>query len=822
MSITAREVRFDEGLEEDERGWFDDEDQDADDEDDARSVETASLRSSWHSEAALDPESSRPWHTEQTLTTRRMSYPRSSSLPPHPASVSEPNLPVSAPPSLESSINAGHQKKRARFEDDSITSDLIFRRGSIGSSKLRRRSAPPAPPSRNESYASLVTLQGSEQSEQVGGHRREDLMELAAAVGIFEEVVDELIDAAEENAESQDQIRQIADEVRETMIEDEDDGMGLKRGRGSSDRCAHTASDHTSNDSNSERRSAALDRTVTDYEPELELYRCSSRPGARSGSAADDDVDESVATAADDEGLHAVVKLDDERLTPLKMPNRSLLMDDEEPELKSPPLTPVLEEESESSTETVRITRPASPEVLFPRRVSDSQAHASLIAERHGEMKQRRASMTDFCTLNGRLKVPAKASPAGVVITACSVRPVELLRLQPVYEDQGALQGSATPDRQSIKTAHTVRSASGVLQMLWEDPAISDFSSDASSAIPIQASSSTASVPHHPSGPSSPMEKVKSKLATWKWARENAAHCDTEDIPALPLLSIVHHSHSQTPSRPQSPRREVPPAPPNTEKSSAAASAKPSAPHTRPPSEEQLPISPLPAASSGSPSRRSSSDEEEEPLELRVRATFSQPHRTHRPTSEPSDYLTVPVHARSGPSTSSPPSPCSGTRDARKHVAIISRQLSNLAAEEAHFQRHRDSVELMRHHREDGKGAVGNQALMGTRDSFVLANARRVREREKERDGGKRELGTIVDASPPNSVVFLPLGGKKDSKRKKRDGLGEGEMDEGGKGGAPLVGEEESHPDEHANCPIYEIERPRWYEAKFGQKRIGT
>lgn len=57
----AREMRFDEGLEEDERGWFD-ADQDADDEeeDDARSLETASLASSSASEHAFDPESSWP------------------------------------------------------------------------------------------------------------------------------------------------------------------------------------------------------------------------------------------------------------------------------------------------------------------------------------------------------------------------------------------------------------------------------------------------------------------------------------------------------------------------------------------------------------------------------------------------------------------------------------------------------------------------------------------------------------------------------------------------------------------------------------------
>lgn len=270
----------------------------------------------------------------------------------------------------------------------------------------------------------------------------------------------------------------------------------------------------------------------------------------------------------------------------------------------------------------------------------------------------------------------------------------------------------------------------------------------------------------------------------------------------------------------------MPAAPPNTEKSSAAASAKPSAPHTRPPSEEHFPLDDhIQEVVS-----QDESDPDDQPLELRVRATFSRPPAARRhasdPTSQANDYLSVPIHQRSSDSHS-PPSPCSGQRNAQKHTRAISRQLSNLAVEDAHFRTHRDSLELMRWRESIGEGNVGvNQELMSTRDSFVLTRARVGRKaRESERD-----LSPIVDASPPGSVEFLPLSGA--GKKKQREGVvGQGQSkgpvevlrrgeDQGGKGGAPLVGED-GHPNEHVDCPIYEVERPRWFEAKFGRK-LGT
>lgn len=144
-----------------------------------------------------------------------------------------------------------------------------------------------------------------------------------------------------------------------------------------------------------------------------------------------------------------------------------------------------------------------------------------------------------------------------------------------------------------------------------------------------------------------------------------------------------------------------------------------------------------------------------------------------------------------------------------------------------------------------------NQELMGTRDSFVLNRRRVGKITEKGKGtgtGGEVRLEKTVDVSPGEGSFVLPsrAGGKVKGKGKGKGrdveadlGTGKGkleqkveaekklkrgeEQDQGGKDGAPLITEdEESHPDEHVDCPIYEIERPRWHEAKFGGRRLVT
>lgn len=242
------------------------------------------------------------------------------------------------------------------------------------------------------------------------------------------------------------------------------------------------------------------------------------------------------------------------------------------------------------------------------------------------------------------------------------------------------------------------------------------------------------------------MERVRSKLATWQWARENDAYDNDEDgsgqrLPLLPVSGQSSSHNSRTPSYPYGPRHELPLTPPNTQRNSATPSAKHSAPHTRPPSEEQVhfPMSP-------SPDEAEDDDPDDEPLELCVRPTFSRPQRpavaSRKHASDsivatgPQDYLSVPVNSNGHSGAESPDSPCGGSRDVKAHTKAISRQLSNLAVEEAQrFGTHRDSVELMRS-RERVTKEMMNQELMGTRDSFVLNRARvgllgRVKEKER-------------------------------------------------------------------------------------------
>lgn len=90
---------------------------------------------------------------------------------------------------------------------------------------------------------------------------------------------------------------------------------------------------------------------------------------------------------------------------------------------------------------------------------------------------------------------------------------------------------------------------------------------------------------------------------------------------------------------------------------------------------------------------------------------------------------------------------------------------------------HRDSLDLA--HRRLNEDRM-NQSLMTTRDSIVIA---------KLHGKGWNRLGrleTIADASPPDRKLKVP-----------RSNI-------------------DTHSDEHVGCAIYEMERPRWFEANHG------
>lgn len=457
------------GLEEDERGWFDAERVYDDAGEEARSVETTSLASSTTSEHALDPNSSWPWRTRRALLTKRMGYPRSSSLPPKAALDSELTLTLLS--SSEPSTSAFPQEKWASFEDNNITSGLVLRRSNIGSSQLRRRSAQPDPPSHSESFASLNTDHssrfGSGQSESLAEREKYKLRGFAATVSIFEEVVDELVDVAGENADQPHHRRQDSDEVYEATREDEENETSPPDADSLQPKVRISGSNR-SNPSNLDivGRSAAVDRTATDHETCPELHRCSSVITIHRYSSADEDVDKSVAAMHDRANTMASSESNDENLSLSSRAGRCTLVEDEEPEWKSPSLGPVAEEESESSSDTVRITKPLTPDTQFERRISDSQTYPSVISEQHGEIKRRRASMSDFCAIKSILKLSPKAGRAGTVVTACSVRPADSAKPDSIYGHMDTDSRGMAFEHQSIHTAHTVRSNNGVLQML--------------------------------------------------------------------------------------------------------------------------------------------------------------------------------------------------------------------------------------------------------------------------------------------------------------------------------------------------------------------
>lgn len=255
-------------------------------------------------------------------------------------------------------------------------------------------------------------------------------------------------------------------------------------------------------------------------------------------------------------------------------------------------------------------------------------------------------------------------------------------------------------------------------------------------------------------------------------------------LPLLPLNAGI----SQYSSGNHTPQIEEPFAPPNTERPSGASSMRHSAPHSPPsePADAEL---------------GDEEDEEDQPIELKVKATFSRPPSTRTP-SPAIDYLSLPAQE-----TRSTPSSPGGKR----HAKMISRQLSNLAAEETHFKSHRDSVELMIDHKQDEEKI--NHALMNAHDSVILARSKFATRYPKSGPEPKagwsrlRDLSPIPDASPPNASKesgwkSVAKSTDKQAHREKR---------------ATGDGHRQAHPDEHVGCPTCEVDRPRSFESKGKQ-----
>jgi hypothetical protein len=334
--------------------------------------------------------------------------------------------------------------------------------------------------------------------------------------------------------------------------------------------------------------------------------------------------------------------------------------------------------------------------------------------------------------------------------------------------------------------AQTVRSDAGTFHVLWIEPPLPSASSDVTllnssgQAPELIVSEDEIDIVRTPS----PMDKVKTKLAAWSWAREQGL--DEFGGPNwIPLLSC-HGDSSRSPSGAHSPRADEPYAPPNTERPSGASSAKHSAPHSPGPEEHDI-------------TGPDDDEEEDHPLELKVKASLARPAPTLPPSLQKNQgvYLSIPIQ----PSQSESSSP-----GASKLINPISRELSNLPIEDTHFKGHKNSLVLLHKRKDEGKM---NQQLMNSRDSVILARSKFDSPNPKSVLDSKSSwsrrgaLSPILDASPPDTRVqgslramekFMEAPERREPKPQARIG-------------------DEAHPDEHTDCPICKVERPRWFEA---------
>ncbi|TKA74993.1 hypothetical protein B0A55_02639 [Friedmanniomyces simplex] len=443
---------------------------------------------------------------------------------------------------------------------------------------------------------------------------------------------------------------------------------------------------------------------------------------------------------------------------------------------------------AESPAQQEVLHRQNAPAAL--RRLSDSYAIARQDPS-PDPVRRRASSMSDFQHLTGRLKLrpfAAKAAPADPAITASSVRVAESPRLNTVYEHPGTQYNSRpVVGKGPTKTAQTVSSGSSTYQMVWEEPPASkgsDSDTTLIEATEVPEETDGDSLAVHVDRSPSPMGKVKTKLAAWSWAREQQD--DGEDSEggsrgAIPLMCVDTDARRER-------SEDLPYAPPNTEKHSASSSARHSGPQT--PREPEVLAEEDEVQQADDEAEVEADEEEDQPMELRFKSAFHRIRSLSMPAS--TDYLTLPRRMHGSKSPSSP--------DGIRAPSNLPRAISNLAAEEARFTSHRDSLDL-NHHRIEREERM-NQLLMTTRDSFVLAKTKYESKYPKAgiqytRFGG---LSPIPDASPPDA-------GKGMAALAKRV--------EGEKSAVEAGGKPDGHIHWAGQQRVEKAEKPKWYKAKY-------
>lgn len=510
---------------------------------------------------------------------------------------------------------------------------------------------------------------------------------------------------------------------------------------------------------------------------------------ARSGhvrqSSADEDVDE---TCMEPNGI-AIADFDNES------PYTELDLVSDRPEMLSlPDQRGLLKPKSQLTTEDSAEENSGSSNetVIGPsRRASDSSA---VFQNNKSSRSIRRASsMTD---LRNMQTGPVASShlprlhEADCDIADCSARSTYLLELNGVSQWQASPSGcdkklqTRRSDSGVFPTQHDERSSNSTSCVTLHDSLSAE---DEASSFGMDVNTSRAHVA---------MDKADTKLAAWCWAKDHSLLDEDGNSRWFPLAASGMPP-SQLRSCSHSPRSvsESPHCPPNTERPSGPSSGK------------QSVLSTAKHSSVGSPPGERAIDcdedegeDEDYPIELRIKAALATPSRS-KSHGALDEYLSVPYEQ----SRSVPSSPAYSSQ-----VKAISRQLSNLAAEDVHFRTHRDSLLLL--HKKELEEEEMNQQLVNSQDSVILTRFKfdapypsaGFASRSSSAWLHQRDLSTIPDASPPLA--------RKHSAGKARAACA-------ARKGDAQSPEDEQHPDEHVNCPICEVERPRWYEANVKKGR---
>jgi hypothetical protein len=306
--------------------------------------------------------------------------------------------------------------------------------------------------------------------------------------------------------------------------------------------------------------------------------------------------------------------------------------------------------------------------------------------------------------------------------------------------------------------------------------------------------------------PSPLVERVKTKLTGWSWEMEKAEEEDDES-PMQPYSR--KHFASQGKPRSLSGGVHVPSPPPNTQHHSRQSSSRHSIPQSSDADEEYTSHGDdlQSDGHAGTPEDfgfdHEDEDEDEEKDDDEAELSMTELEQSTEQEHGEIDTISQ-AHRTSRPGMGPPRSSCPA-------FASASRRFSNLTGEEAHFQAHRNSVDLARErkHMQDLAGKL-NQSLMNARDSFVVT---------------KSKLGTRPPVSSPSSSSNLERLGQHTSSVEREPSMRVQNLSAflamNTSAAAKLAEPPKTvrhSSEEHDDCPICETDRPEWTRSKHKKK----